>query len=110
MAAQKKLFDLFPDMSTTQRMPSTVDCLLKNNYEYYEQEGSQNGGSKVIMSEIDCVTVQLGALLSTQVSCNFLVKASGIKYTKPRKNATSNHHKSSTRFNHEHRIHNCLAR
>ena len=75
MAAKKKLFDLFPDMSTTQRMPSTVDRLLKynymTNYKYYEQEGSQNGGSKVIMSEIDCVTVQLGALLSTQVSCFF---------------------------------------
>ena len=40
-------------------------------YNYYEQEGSQNGGSKVIMSEIDCVSVKLGALLSTQVSCLF---------------------------------------
>ena len=26
--SKKKLFDLFPDMSTTQRMPSTVDRLL----------------------------------------------------------------------------------
>ena len=69
--SKKKLFDLFPDMSTTQRMPSTVDRLLKNNYKYYEQEGSQNGGSKVITSEIDYVIVQLGALLSTRVSCFF---------------------------------------
>ena len=43
----------------------------KKNYKYYEPEGSQNGRSKVIMSEIDCVSVQLGALLSTQVSCLF---------------------------------------
>ena len=68
---QKKLFDLFPDMSTTQRMPSTVHRLLNFFYNYYEQEGSQNGRSKVIMSEIDCVSVQLGAILLTQVSCFF---------------------------------------
>ena len=61
---QKKLFDLFPDMSTTQRMPSTVDHLLKNNSKYFEQERSQNGGSKVIMPEIDCVIPCKGAILS----------------------------------------------
>ena len=66
--SKKKLFDLFPDMSTTQRMPSTVDRLLKNNYKYYEQEGSQNGGSKVIMSEIDCVTVQLAGSTTVNTS------------------------------------------
>ena len=41
---------------------------VQKNSNYYDQEGSQNGGSKVIMSEIDCVTVQLAGSTTVNTS------------------------------------------